>query len=339
MMDKKMYYSLIIVMALVIMPMYGLVLQARSAQWSTIENIIAEPWVKVSDDPHVALEGLAFDRAGNLYVCNIRPGEIFKITPDKKVVSVFKDPRLPECASIDIHKDGRLFLCTLFDKRIVSIKPDGTGFTEIVTNLPHLEACMPDDGVFDSQGNFYFTNIVGNVVGPVGGIYRLSADLKSVRLVQGGLAALNGICLTTGYMGPEKRILATGYGSNRLLSIDLSADGVTPMMHALGLRVVGYLHGGGLDSATMDQDDNWYVCSYKGGRIFVIDASKEYFEPIAQILTPGRDKGVQRETASVVIKPGTNEGYMTACTHGEKGGAWIMKFKAFGKGVIPYSHQ
>ena len=72
-----------------------------------VNTIIAEPWVKVTDDSNISLEGLAFDREGNLYVCSIYTGDIWKITPDKKVTIIPKDPRITECASIDIHRDGR----------------------------------------------------------------------------------------------------------------------------------------------------------------------------------------------------------------------------------------
>lgn len=330
----------LIIIAVFFLAIMAGVAPVASAEWSNVKNIVAEPWLKVSDDPHVALEGLAFDREGNLFVSSIWTGEIWKISPDKKMTSIFKDPRVPQCSSIVVHKDGRLFLCTLLDGKIVSIKPDGSDYKEILTKLPLLEAFVPDDGVFDSEGNYYFTNIVGSPAKPVGGIYRISADLKKVDLVQGDLAAPNGIDIATGTYGKETRLLVTEHAANRLMRIDLLPDKVTPMMHVLGLGVAAYFHGYGPDSARIDEAGNLYICSYKGGRIFVMATADSYFEPVAQILTPGRDKGVQREVPSVVIKPGTDEGYMTVASHGKEGeGAWIMKFKALGNARTPYSHQ
>jgi lactonase len=309
-----------------------------------VNTIIAEPWVKVTNDPNISLEGLAFDREGNLYVCSIYTGDIWKITPDKKVTTIPKDPRITECASIDIHRDGRFFLCTLGAGKIVSIHPDGTGYAEIVTKLPDGMPCVPDDGVFDSHGNFYFNNIIGNFADPTGGVYRLSADLKTVVLVQGNLIGPNGICITDGFEGKEKRILVSEWGGNRYIRMDLQKDGVTPLLGGMGLQPVGYAHGFGLGSNIIDESGHWYVCSWMGGRIFIIDTSKNFYEPIAQVLVPRREQGINRETTSVTIRPGTDEGYMTADSRpdftGVTGeGAWIMRFKALGKALTPYSHQ
>ena len=99
----------------------ALILLGPSKVMAEEKVITPEAWVKVSDDPMVLLEGLSFDRQGNLFTCSVYTGEIFKITPDKKITSVFKDPRVKSCAAIDIHKDGRLFLSTYHGKKIVAI--------------------------------------------------------------------------------------------------------------------------------------------------------------------------------------------------------------------------
>ena len=47
--------------------------------------ITAEPWLQIVSDPHVILEGPAFDREGNLFVTSVIDGRVYKITPDKKI--------------------------------------------------------------------------------------------------------------------------------------------------------------------------------------------------------------------------------------------------------------
>ena len=51
--------------------------------------IKAEPWLQV-EDSDAFLEGPAFDKNGNLFVSSIFDSRILKITPDKKVSTVFK---------------------------------------------------------------------------------------------------------------------------------------------------------------------------------------------------------------------------------------------------------
>ena len=99
-----------------------------------VPKIDVEPWLQV-DPGDVFLEGPAFDRQGNLFVSSIFDNRILKITPDKKVSTIFKqDGLLPD--GIAIHKDGRLFLACLSGK-LATINPDGTNFTVI-----DLFACL-----------------------------------------------------------------------------------------------------------------------------------------------------------------------------------------------------
>ena len=64
------------------------------------------PWLQV-DKGEAFLEGPTFDRQGNLFVSSIFDGRVFKITPDKKILTIFpQNGFLPD--GIAIHKDGRL---------------------------------------------------------------------------------------------------------------------------------------------------------------------------------------------------------------------------------------
>src|SRR5947209_3851380 len=53
-----------------------------------LQTAVAQPWFKVSEKPMV-LEGPSFDRAGNLLFSDVYGGRVLRLTPDKKLSTVF----------------------------------------------------------------------------------------------------------------------------------------------------------------------------------------------------------------------------------------------------------
>jgi lactonase len=289
--------------------------------------ITAEPWVQIDPGPHVFLEGPAFDREGNLFVSSIFDSRILKITPGKKVTSIFsKEGLLPD--GIAIHKDGRLFIVCLTGK-IIAIDPDGS-------NLTYIEARYQgrprsgNDLVFDSRGNFYVTDFTGTIADPTGGVYRFSADLKTVKPVIEGLAMANGISLS-----PEGNVLwVSATASNRLVRLQLQEDGIS-LDPFEGTHIPYRFMGapGGCDSNAVDGEGNLYQCIIFQGRVLILNRAGI---PIANVLIPGRDEGKHLRSTNVAFKPGTDQVFLT--TSGE-GGAWIYQFHGLAKGLALFSHQ
>jgi lactonase len=292
-----------------------------------LPTITAEPWVQVDPSPQIFLEGPAFDRKGNLFVSSIFDSRILKITPGKKVTTIFsKEGLLPD--GIAIHKDGRLFIVCLTGK-IIAINPDGS-------NLTYIEARYQgkprsgNDLVFDSQGNFYVTDFTGTISEPTGGVYRFSADLKTVKPVIEGLAMANGISLS-----PEGNVLwVSATASNRLIRLQLQEDGIS-LDPFEGTHIPYRFMGapGGCDSNTVDEKGNLYQCIIFQGRALILNRGGI---PIANVLIPGRDEGKHLVSTNVAFKPGTDQAFLTAS--GE-GGAWIYRFKGLAKGLALFSHQ
>jgi lactonase len=333
---RKNHVSLIVIIAVTLI-IGG---KGLSIAFTTIN---AEPWIKISElvcEPgkiQLLLEGLAFDRDGNLFVSSVYTGEIWKITPDKKVESFFKDERVHAVSSIDIHKDGRLFLTTLHQGTIVAINPDGSGYTEILSSkdVPNGDSILPDDLIFDEKGNFYFTSASGQANNPTGKIYWVSSDFKIVKLVTGNLAWPNGIVLTEGMMGKNTRLIVDEFCGNRLLRIDLLPPELTTPLPSWGVGVIDNLNGGiGGDSISLDAEHNVYVNQIGAGKVIIYSAST--VEPVAQIVIPDREKGVGKFNTSVAFMPGTDTGFMTASG---STGAWIYKFKALAPAFTLFSHQ
>ncbi len=291
-----------------------------------LRQIQADVWVQV-DAGEAFLEGPAFDRQGNLYVSSIFDNRIIKITPDKKITTVFQqDGLMPD--GIAIHKDGRLFLACLSGKLAV-INPDGSGFSVMNAQAQGFPKCL-NDLVFDEKGNLYVTDFIGTASEATGGVYRYSADFSTVQPVFKNLASANGIA----FHGHTNVLWFSETGRNALHRVEFLEDGVTinPVAGAgIPYRFTG--GPGGCDSMAMDAAGNIYQAMIFQGRYLILNSGGI---PVAQVLIPGRDKGGLLRTTNVAFKPGTNEAYATVSG---KGGAFIFTFKGLEKGYPLFSHQ
>ena len=297
-------------------------------QFCNAITIVAEPWLKISDNPDFLLEGPAFDREGNLFVTEVWSGKVLKITPDKKIQTIYDSNKSLMLASCDIHKDGRLFLCSLTGK-IISMNSDGSGVTDIVTNYKGKALMAPDDLIFTHNGCFYFNDFGGSAIDPIGRVYHVSADFKKVTLLVDHVGGPNGISLAPG----ERRLWIGEHSRNALLEINLAKDKIH-IIPWWGTFYAYYFHGDfGPDSNYVDSLGNVYQCLYEQGEVAIFN---KHATPIAEVLIPGRDVGKHLKTTNLTFRPGTDQAFVTSSG---KGGAYIWTFKGLGKGMKLFSHQ
>ena len=294
---------------------------------STLPAIMAEHWVQVDPGPAVFLEGPAFDRDGNLYVSSIFDSRILKITPDKKVSTIYSQQGLmPD--GIAIHKNGRLFLACVSGK-FMSIAPDGTNPEEITVRYQGKPQ-VGNDLIFDKAGNLLVTDWTGTITEASGGIYRFAADFKSIELVFQHLVTPNGIALS-----PDGNTLwVTETNRNQLVSLNFQPNTIK-LDPIEGTKIPWRFTGcpGGPDSNAVDEAGNLYQCVIFQGRVLILNRQGI---PLANVLVPGRDEGKFLRTTNVAFKPGTDQVYLTASGDG---GAAIFRFKGLAKGLLPFSHQ
>lgn len=103
-------------------------------------------------------EGPAFDRNGNLFIVNIESGDISKITPEGQVKTFVNTGGAPNGARF--HPNGDLYVADR-QKGIITVSPDG----KIRVVLDHYLGRKfngPNDLIFDSRGNLYFTDPHGS---------------------------------------------------------------------------------------------------------------------------------------------------------------------------------
>lgn len=299
---------------------------------SELQTITAEPWLEISKKG-LQLEGLNFDRQGQLFLLDVFEGNIFKINPETKEIKQPFVSHKANPAAIKIHKDGRLFVCYLGDFKstggIFAATENGDNLQDIIEDLS--TAYCIDDMVFDSKGGFYFTDFRGYSTNPLGGVYYVSSDFRTVTPIIQNISVANGIALST----DEKVLWVTETTANRLHRIALEDDGVT--IQPFGATIPYYFTGHeGPDSCCIDSDDNLYVAMYGQGRVLVFN-KRGY--PIGQILIPGRDEGHMLRSTHPQFIPGTNQ--LIICSNDIEmgGGSMLYTVNGFAKGHQSFQFQ
>jgi lactonase len=294
----------------------------------SLATVVAEPYYQVSASG-IQLEGAAFDRQGNLLFVEVGSGRVFKLSPNKSLTTLFAANSYGS-AGIAIHKDGRIFVAGLGNLvdtgRIYVINPDGSGFANVIAPSAGF---VPDDLVFDAAGGFYFTDFRGDTNNPIGAVYYVSPDFKTITPIIRNMAIANGVCLS-----PDGKVLwATEFYTGKLHRVELSAP---TKIADFGTAVPYHFNGYAPDSMRSDSDGNVYVAMYSQGRVLAFNRNGI---AIGQILLPKRETGHNMVSTSLGFVPGTNE--MLILTNDGTGGdgAWIFHANGFAKGTPLYSHQ
>ncbi|WP_265458369.1 SMP-30/gluconolactonase/LRE family protein [Enterococcus sp. HY326] len=297
----------------------------------TIPYQVAEPWFKVSDQ-QMQLEGLCFDRKGDLYFVDVFGGEIYCLQlPEKQLTQIaLLENQNP--AALKIHRDGRLFICCLGDMEstgsVLAMQPDGSGLETIVDASFGF---VIDDLIFDEAGGFYFTDFKGYSCNPIGGVYYVSADYQKITQVMGNMAVPNGVALNPTNDG----LWTTEMSNNRLHFWSLAEDHVT--IPAYGSAVPYHFSGlEGPDSICIDALGNLYVAMYMQGRVLVFNPEGI---PIEQIFLPERIQRQMLRSTSVAVYPEQKQLVICSNDGSGDGGSWLYHAKSFAVGHKNFQFQ
>lgn len=279
-----------------------------------LQTITAEKFVKVFDEP-LTLEGLCFDRQGDMYFTSTMGNSIFKVEmKTKKILKIFRRKNVRP-AAVKIHKDGRLFACCLTNETIggiIVMESDGSNPEYI------LKGYSVDDMVFDSTGGFYFTDFIGDFRNPCGGVYYVSPDFQKITPYCKNMCRPNGIALSV----DGSLLWVTETQAQRLHRFEIPTG-----QACIPYRFTGFL---GPDSCSVDADDNLYVAIPGQGRVMVFN---KFGLPIGQVFTPGREDGHHLYTTHPMVRPGTRELYITCKdTAKDSEGAWIFIAGSYAEG-------
>lgn len=210
-------------------------------------------------------EGPAFDCDGNLFVVNVDSGDISKISSEGEVKTFVNTGGAPNGAKF--HANGDLYVADR-QKGIIAISPDGK-IRVIVDHYQGKKFYGPNDLIFDSKGNLYFTDPHGSSAeNPFGCVYRFSSSGELTCLAS-GLAFPNGLVLSK----DEKFLFVANTRKNRILRYVLDP----PVRSYIFSQLSG---GWGPDGLAFDVAGNLYVAHYGGGDVVILNLKGEIVERV-----------------------------------------------------------
>jgi gluconolactonase len=159
-------------------------------------------------------EGPVWDRSGQyLLFSDVPRNTVFK-WQEGQGVNVFLKPSgytgsaprggEPGSNGLLMDRQGRLTLCQHGDRRVARLEPDGR-FATLADNYQGKRLNSPNDGVFKSNGDLYFTDPPYGLLGlnkdpakelDFNGVYRLSATDGKLTLLTKEMTFPNGIALS-----------------------------------------------------------------------------------------------------------------------------------------------
>ena len=143
------------------------------------------------------LEGPSFDRAGNLYVCDIPYGRIFRINTVLRWTLVAEYDGWPN--GLALHADGSLWIAD-YRRGLLRLSAaalaSGAGRPESLLGHRHSESFKGlNDLTFDTSGNCYFTDQgQTGLHDPSGRVYRLGTDGR-LSVLLANVPSPNGLAL------------------------------------------------------------------------------------------------------------------------------------------------
>lgn len=284
----------------------------------------AQDWFTVSPKNDI-LEGAIFDAKGNLLFCDVSGRRVMLLTPEKELSTLVEVPGLA-AGGLALHKDGRLFMAALdLGRKAGAILAWSVDSGKIETIVPAEAGYWPNDVVVAPDGGLYFSDFRGSATEPVGGVYYVSPDFRSVTPVIPHLAQANGVALS-----PDGRTLwATEFAANRLHRAELmDATTVSP----IGSAVPYHFTGAAPDSMRVDSEGNVYVALYGQGRVLCFDKNGI---PLRQILLPGREEGKNLLSTSLAIDPAAPGLFIVTSNAAEDQPASIFRAGALAPGQRP----
>ncbi|MDN7240938.1 SMP-30/gluconolactonase/LRE family protein [Planococcus sp. N028] len=283
----------------------------------TISEIVPSKakWEKVVKGDGGFMEGINFDRKGNIWMVSPMSGELLTVKWDK----VHQVKKYPGPVGAKFHKDGRLFITDITG--VIHAYDPKTGKSETAVSTYKGQPFNGlNDLVFDKDGGLYFTEPMGSsAINPVGRVFYLPANSKEPVLFADKIAYPNGVALSA----DGNRVYVSEFGKNRVLSVPAKNAPPSPETPF----VFGQYEGGiGPDGLAVDTEGNLYIAHFQAGQIVVQD--KDGFK-YGTIRLP---EGAGTFTTNLAF----HDGYLYI-TESSKNEVW--RIKVLKKGLVPYGLQ
>jgi gluconolactonase len=250
------------------------------------------------------LEGPSVDATGGLWVVDVTGGRILQITAAGQCITKGNTGGMPNGSKF--AKDGRLFVT---DSRLglITFDPANGTVSVVADKYRNTSLAGANDLAIDQGGGIYFTVPSGSgQLNPVGRVFYLAADQKSLRLVTDKIAFPNGIAISA----DGQSVLIAEFASQRIISVpSFAAKGGFPLTY-----VYARTRGGiGPDGIALDHKGRLFVANFGSGEVLVYSPEGV---PLGAIKFP---ESAGKMVSNIVIR-----GRELFITDGSKGEFWRM---------------
>jgi gluconolactonase len=218
---------------------------------------------------HSLLEGLSFDREGNLWCVDTPNGRLFKIARDGAFHLVAEYDGWPN--GLRFHRDGRAFIAD-YKHGVMTLDPASGKVEPWLVRAGAERFKGVNDLFFAANGDLYFTDQgLTGLHDPTGRVFRVRASGEVTCLLD-NVPSPNGLVLNR----DETALFVAVTRGNCIWRVPFLRDG--------GIAKVGlYIQlsgGGGPDGIALDEDGRLLVCHVGLGSVWVFDTLGE---PVARI--------------------------------------------------------
>src|ERR1700733_13079758 len=162
-------------------------------------------------------ECVAVGRDGTLYAGGER-GQLYRISPDGKKVEEMATTG-GFCLGLTLDREENIYVCDLNRHALLKVTQKGA-VTLVADFVDGVKIRTPNFGVFDSQGNLYFSDS-GEWKQANGVVWRLSHRGKVDLFADGPFHFANGLALDA----QERYLYVVESNRDRVVRIEIKADG------------------------------------------------------------------------------------------------------------------
>jgi gluconolactonase len=206
-------------------------------------------------------ECVAVARDGTLYAGG-EQGQVYRISSDGTKVKEFAGTG-GFCLGLTLDRDESIFVCDLRKRALMKVTQQGA--VALVTDtVEGVKIRTPNFGVFDSQGNLYFSDS-GEWKQGNGVVWRLSREGKAQLFAAGPFHFANGLALDT----QERYLYVVESNRDQVVRVEIKADGNSG-------KVDVFAHGLARipDGMAFDAAGNLYVTTYASNCIYRVSTDR-----------------------------------------------------------------
>jgi gluconolactonase len=224
-------------------------------------------------------EGPAFDKSGNLWLVELKGGNLVKIANAEKDIERFSTGGNPNGLAID--SNGKIWFCDAGQNSVRTFDPKTKVFETKVSHVGSSVLTKPNDLVFDKTGNLVFTCPGESRKDPSGYVCVLTKH-NEVKKITDQKYFPNGLAFTT---DGKELVIAETY-QHRLWKGEWNSETAEWKNARVWCNIGGPDGPGGPDGMAFDAQGNLYVAIYGIGKVKVVNPEGHI---IREIDVPGKN--------------------------------------------------